>query len=50
MRPAGGGEYGCMAIHVAPGSHLLQGDAGVDGQKVWMSHGDEAVRLPPGFV
>lgn len=45
----GGGEYGRMPVHTVSDSILYEG---VDGpsQLVWMSHGDEAVRLPDGFV
>lgn len=50
VKPAAGGEYGRMGIKVEAGSKLLSGEAGVDGQLVWMSHGDEAVRLPQGMA
>ncbi|XP_024383277.1 uncharacterized protein [Physcomitrium patens] len=42
-------EYGRMQISAVEGSRLY-GDAGsINNQTVWMSHGDEAVKLPPGF-
>jgi GMP synthase (glutamine-hydrolysing) len=44
----GGGEYGRMAIRTTPASLLYTGEADAK-QQVWMSHGDEAVRLPEGF-
>lgn len=43
-------EYGRMQITAVEGSRLYGNLAGsVANQTVWMSHGDEAVRLPPGF-
>jgi GMP synthase (glutamine-hydrolysing) A subunit len=44
----GGGEYGRMPINVVRASTLFGGEA-ADSQSVWMSHGDEAEALPPGF-
>lgn len=44
----GGGEYGRMPITTEAGSLLYEGDA-TSSQLVWMSHGDEAVKLPEGF-
>ncbi|GAQ82817.1 GMP synthase [Klebsormidium nitens] len=41
-------EYGRMPIRPVKGSHLYGTDV-VDEEVVWMSHGDEAVRLPEGF-
>lgn len=43
-----GGEYGRMPIDIQPGSRLYSYQ---DNQKpnVWMSHGDEATKLPDGF-
>jgi hypothetical protein len=43
-----GGEYGHMPINIQPGSTLYSYQ---DNQKpnVWMSHGDEATKLPDGF-
>lgn len=43
-----GGEYGRMPILIQPGSQLYahQKDSSCN---VWMSHGDEAVKLPEGF-
>ena len=45
----GGGEYGRMPINVVRASTLFGGEA-ADSQSVWMSHGDEAEVLPPGFA
>uniref|UniRef100_A0A0C9RXF2 GMP synthase [glutamine-hydrolyzing] n=1 Tax=Wollemia nobilis TaxID=56998 RepID=A0A0C9RXF2_9CONI len=47
VKPAESQEYGRMEIIVKKGSELF-GDC-VERQAVWMSHGDEAVRLPEGF-
>ena len=51
MKPADRQEYGRMQISAVQGSRLYGDLAGavVHNQTVWMSHGDEAVRLPPGF-
>lgn len=50
VKPAShGGEYGRMPIDIAEGSKLFE----YTQQKtvnVWMSHGDEAVKLPDGFT
>ncbi|KAK9143755.1 hypothetical protein Syun_013155 [Stephania yunnanensis] len=44
-------EYGRMEIEVAARASGLFGSKEVgDRQSVWMSHGDEAVRLPDGFA
>lgn len=43
-----GGEYGRMPIHITPGSQLY-GYTNSDTVNVWMSHGDEAAKLPEGF-
>jgi GMP synthase (glutamine-hydrolysing) len=41
-------EYGHAEVEIVSESALF---AGMDrSQKVWMSHGDKVVRLPPGFV
>ncbi len=46
-----GGEYGRMPITTIQGSTLYPASASAaDTQLVWMSHGDEAVDLPAGFV
>lgn len=37
-----------MPIKTEQGSQLYKGEPS-DTQLVWMSHGDEAVQLPPGF-
>ncbi|VFQ63705.1 unnamed protein product [Cuscuta campestris] len=43
-------EYGRMEIEVVKGGSELFGNRSVgDSQVVWMSHGDEAVKLPDGF-
>jgi GMP synthase (glutamine-hydrolysing) len=44
-----GGEYGRMPVHAVADSTLYEGQ-GKHSQLVWMSHGDEAVKLPDGFV
>ena len=44
----GGGEYGRMPMTVVRESTLFGGEPS-DSQLVWMSHGDEAVKLPEGF-
>ena len=46
----GGGEYGRMAMTVEPASTLYSTEAASLQQLVWMSHGDEAVKLPGGFA
>jgi GMP synthase-like glutamine amidotransferase len=43
-----GGEYGRMPIDIVPGSSLFSYTSS-SSTNVWMSHGDEAVRLPEGF-
>jgi GMP synthase (glutamine-hydrolysing) len=45
----GGGEYGRMAIRTTQASSLYSHET-EHRQQVWMSHGDEAVRLPAGFA
>ena len=45
----GGGEYGRMAIRTTQASSLYSKET-EHKQQVWMSHGDEAVRLPEGFT
>ena len=45
----GGGEYGRMAIRTTQASRLYSAEA-EHSQQVWMSHGDEAIRLPDGFI
>ena len=45
----GGGEYGRMPMTVVRESTLFSGEPS-DSQLVWMSHGDEAVKLPEGFA
>lgn len=48
-----GGEYGRMPIDIQPGSVLFEGQEAAPGAlapQVWMSHGDEAVKLPEGFA
>ncbi|KAL1364402.1 uncharacterized protein LOC130967737 [Arachis stenosperma] len=42
-------EYGRMEIHVDKPSDLFGNDKVGSKQVVWMSHGDEAAVLPPGF-
>ncbi len=50
VRPAThGGEYGRMPILIESGSELYSAQADLKKPNVWMSHGDEAVRLPDGF-
>ncbi len=44
-----GGEYGRMPIDIAAGSKLFS-YLKTNTVNVWMSHGDEAVTLPAGFV
>lgn len=43
-----GGEYGRMPMDVSEGSTLFSNLA-QSTVNVWMSHGDEAVKLPEGF-
>lgn len=43
-----GGEYGRMPMHIEEGSELY-GNQTSNLQLVWMSHGDECIKLPPGF-
>jgi GMP synthase (glutamine-hydrolysing) len=47
VRPADKREYGHAEIDIVAESVLFQGMA--KRQAVWMSHGDEALELPPGF-
>jgi GMP synthase (glutamine-hydrolysing) len=47
VRPAEKREYGHAEIDIVAESVLFQGLA--KRQTVWMSHGDEALELPPGF-
>jgi GMP synthase (glutamine-hydrolysing) len=47
VRPAEKREYGPAEIDIVAESKLFQGLA--KRQPVWMSHGDEALELPPGF-
>jgi GMP synthase (glutamine-hydrolysing) len=47
VRPADKREYGHAEIDIVTESVLFQGLA--KRQPVWMSHGDEALELPPGF-
>ena len=42
-------EYGRMEITAVKGSRLYGDADSFPNQTVWMSHGDEAVKLPPGF-
>lgn len=50
VHPADNREYGLMEIHLEkPDSALLSGWAN-DRMNTWMSHGDEVVALPEGFV
>lgn len=44
-----GGEFGRMSMKTEPKSTLFA-DEPSDTQAVWMSHGDDAVQLPPGFT
>ncbi len=44
-----GGEYGRMPMDIAPASQLFSFLSSTT-VNVWMSHGDEAVKLPEGFV
>ncbi len=47
VRPAEKREYGHAEVDIVAESALFQGMA--KRQPVWMSHGDEALGLPPGF-
>jgi GMP synthase (glutamine-hydrolysing) len=47
VRPAQKREYGHAEVDIVAESVLFQGMA--KRQAVWMSHGDEALALPPGF-
>jgi GMP synthase (glutamine-hydrolysing) len=47
VAPAEKREYGRMPIHPTAGCRLFADGAS---QMVWMSHGDEAKRLPDGFT
>ncbi len=47
VRPAEKREYGHAEVDIVAESQLFQGLA--RRQPVWMSHGDEALELPPGF-
>jgi GMP synthase (glutamine-hydrolysing) len=47
VRPAEKREYGHAEVDIVAPSALFQGLA--NRQSVWMSHGDEALELPPGF-
>ncbi|CAD5316190.1 unnamed protein product [Arabidopsis thaliana] len=42
-------EYGKMEIEVKGKSEIFGSESGGEKQMVWMSHGDEAVKLPEGF-
>ena len=44
-----GGEYGRMPMTIEPNSRLFS-YLSKKSVSVWMSHGDEAVKLPPGFT
>jgi GMP synthase (glutamine-hydrolysing) len=48
VRPAPRREYGHAEVGVLRASRLFEGLP--DSMNVWMSHGDEAVELPQGFV
>ena len=48
VRPADKREYGHAKVELQEGSQLFTGLPKV--LAVWMSHGDEAVELPPGFT
>ncbi|MEW5302400.1 MAG: hypothetical protein WDW36_005192 [Sanguina aurantia] len=51
VKPAtNGGEYGRMPIDITPGSVLFANMEDTPTVNVWMSHGDEAHRLPDGFT
>ena len=42
-------EYGRMPVHTVNDSLLFKGEP-ASSQQVWMSHGDEATKLPDGFA
>jgi GMP synthase (glutamine-hydrolysing) len=44
-----GGEFGSMPIIIEHGSTLFSAETSTE-QIVWMSHGDDATVLPPGFA
>eukprot|EP00897_Mesotaenium_endlicherianum_P009280 jgi/Mesen1/8380/ME000468S07811 len=48
VKKADAQEYGRMPVKVVKGCKLY-GDHAKESQVVWMSHGDEAVKLPEGF-
>ncbi|CAD7703323.1 unnamed protein product [Ostreobium quekettii] len=52
VRPAceGGAEYGRMEVEASEEAVLFAGEGCSGRQTVWMSHGDEVVRLPKGFA
>ncbi|CAM6082838.1 unnamed protein product [Calypogeia fissa] len=50
VKPADSQEYGRMQIKTVKSSKLYGDLDDVKEQTVWMSHGDEAVKLPPGFT
>jgi GMP synthase (glutamine-hydrolysing) len=47
VEPAGRREYGFAELDILPSSQLLQGFPAT--LKVWNSHGDHVVEVPPGF-
>jgi len=47
VRPADKREYGHAQVEIKNSSQLLEGLSGT--LNVWMSHGDQAVKLPAGF-
>jgi GMP synthase (glutamine-hydrolysing) len=48
VEPAGRREYGFAELEIMPSSRLLAGFPAT--LKVWNSHGDHVVEVPPGFV
>jgi len=48
VEPAGRREYGFAELEILPASHLLAGFPSP--LKVWNSHGDHVVEVPPGFT
>ena len=50
VRRGNSGEYGATEIRAVASSPLWEGVQTTSHQRVWMSHGDEAHVLPPGFV
>ena len=48
VEPAGRREYGFAELEILPSTHLLAGFP--SSLKVWNSHGDHVVEVPPGFV